>query len=370
MIKAGLKNEDLINELLISGSLAVKPKSSTGVNYFEEVDTTDGVLAAKLTKPHYNKVELLKSIDTTITELLPLQKVVIPPTVPLETYQTASLTITDLTVQITGLNTTITDLNSKLTTLQSTTQSLQSITDSEKLNVASFQNQATQANLKVQSSIVDLQNALQKAASEAVQRISLTAINQSLTSQIASLTKQIDTLNQQLSAQAQAVNAGGVPTGQLSTILFDGGGDPTRTVFPSMIYQDYNGGNASVGTFAAPNNEYKSSFRSNFTIIANTTTDIIVSVTFTGNFNQPPFDFGITLPVTIAAGTQLKFPLNKPNTYLNGFAGGSRGPGLIGLIQKIIYPSKYDFTMTVSISDATTKTINETKDFTFHIYKY
>jgi len=365
MVKAGLQNEEVISELLVSGSLVIKPKSPTGVNYFEAVDTTDGILAAKLTKPHYNKPEVIKSIDTIIKELLPVPEVILPPTVPLETYQTASLTIDSLTATIVGLNAKIDGLNSQIVSLQSTTQSLSATADSEKLNVASFQNQSAQANQKIQSSISDLQNALQKATLEAAQRVSLTAINESLKIQIDSLTKEIDTLNQQLSAQAQAVSAGGTPTGQLATILFDGGGDPSKTVFPSMIYHDFNGGSATVGTFAAPNNTYKSAFRSNFTVIANAVKDIIVNITFSGNINQTPFDFGTTLPVTIKAGAQLKFPLNKPTTYLNGLT-GKTGGGLFSTAT----PSNYDFTMTVTITDVATGLINESKDFTFHIYKY
>lgn len=365
MIKAGLQNEEVISELLISGSLVIKPKSPTGVNYFEAMDTTDGILAAKLTKPHYNKSEVIKSIDTIIVELLPTPIVIPPPTVPLETFQSASLVISGLSVNVVDLNAKIDELNSQIRILQSTTQSLSITTDSEKLNVALYQNQSSQANQKIQSSIVDLQNALQKAASEAMQRVSLASINESLKAQIVSLTKQIDTLNQQLSAQAQAVNAGGTPTGQLATILFDGAGDPSRTIFPSMIYHDFNGGNASIGTFAAPNNDYKSAFRGGFTIIANATKDIIVDIAITGNFNQSPFDFGVALPVTIKAGNQLKFPLNRPTPYLNSQNGGSKS-----WLTLSTTPSAYEFTMTIHIADAATGTINETKDFTFHTYKY
>ena len=72
MAKTGLQNEQLISELLISGSNAITSKNPFGVHTFEQTSDTDGVISAKLTKPKYNQSELVKSIDTVIFELLPV----------------------------------------------------------------------------------------------------------------------------------------------------------------------------------------------------------------------------------------------------------------------------------------------------------
>jgi hypothetical protein len=55
--------------------------------------------------------------------------------------------------------------------------------DSQKILVASFENQLNQSNVKISSTIVDLQTAVQKGTAEAIQRVSLTARNQALKEQ-------------------------------------------------------------------------------------------------------------------------------------------------------------------------------------------
>ena len=64
MINTGLKNENKVSELLISGSLAIKTKNESGVHVFEDKNTEAGIISGKLTKPKYDEDEILKSIDT------------------------------------------------------------------------------------------------------------------------------------------------------------------------------------------------------------------------------------------------------------------------------------------------------------------
>jgi hypothetical protein len=77
----------------------------------------------------------------------------------------------------------VADLQSKVSELQIVTESLRVEIDNSSIVAASATNQGEQSNLKVQSTIQDLSNAIQKATSEAIQRVSLTARTQALEEQ-------------------------------------------------------------------------------------------------------------------------------------------------------------------------------------------
>lgn len=175
MKNTGLKNEEKVSELLISGSLAIKTKNNSGVHIFEQKNSGAGIISAKLTKASYNETEILKSIDTTIIELLPIEPPPLDDTVPRPIYNEATQSIIDLTEEVTRLNELVLDLTAKVSELELITQSLKIELDNSNLNVAQAQNNAAQIGLRVESSVVDLSNAIQKATSEAIQRVSLSA---------------------------------------------------------------------------------------------------------------------------------------------------------------------------------------------------
>ena len=200
LIKTGLRNEDKISELLVSGSLAIKTKNDFGVHVFSGSVATDGIVSGKLTKPKYNEVEVIKSIDTNIVELIPVEAPDLPPTILLTSYNQANQLIADLTLQVERLNNVTLNLASKVKELEITTQSLLVEMDSKDLLLAVSQNQTQQANSKVESSIGSLQNSIQKATAESIQRVSLSARNTSLLQENALLGEQLT------SAQAQIVN--------------------------------------------------------------------------------------------------------------------------------------------------------------------
>jgi hypothetical protein len=361
MIQTGLKNEQLVGKILISGSLTINQNTgSTGFTLIDEADPNSGVISGILTKPAYNNSELIKSIDTNIVELIPIKAPELPDTVLRSIYNPVTQSVIDLTHQIETLNTQILDLQGKVTQLEIVSQSLRVDVDNKTLIVATSQNQASQANSKIQSSIIDLQNAIQKATSEAIQRVSLYARNQSLQ-------QEIDSLRSQLNAKNQAVAAGGVSTGQLSTIVFEKG-DPTKLQGNNkqMIGMDYGGGYgsaASANKFAAPGNDYGKTFQTYFEIVAGPK-DVTIDIKFGGGITNGVWDFGFTIPITLKANETKKFDMSRPTNYFNGLA-GSHGGGLFSHSK----PTEYDFTMTISVS-ATDGSKTENKDFTFHIYKY
>ena len=200
LIKTGLRNESMISELLVSGSLAIKTKNEFGVHVFSGSVADDGIVSGRLTKPKYNEVEVIKSIDTNIVELIPVEAPELPPTILLSSYNQANQLIADLTLQVERLNNVTLNLASKVKELEITTQSLLVEMDSKDLLLAVSQNQTQQANLKIESSIVSLQNSIQKATAESIQRVSLSARNTSLLQENALLGEQLT------SAQAQIVN--------------------------------------------------------------------------------------------------------------------------------------------------------------------
>ena len=353
MAKTGLQNEQLISELLVSGSMAITTKNPFGVHTFEQTNNDEGVISGKLIKPKYNEVELVKSIDTRIFELLPPEPPPFDDRVPRPIYNEATQSVIDLTVQVVTLNRTVLDLRAKVQDVEIVSESLKVQLDLKDLNLAASQNQTGQLTTKISSTITELQNSIQKGTSEAIQRVSLYARNQSLE-------QELSALRTAASAKEQSIAAGAVSTGQLASILFDKG-DPTKETTPKMIGMDYNGAGAPPNGFGPPGNDYSKTFRTYFEVIASSgltgKKEITVDIKFSGAGNQSIWDFGFALPVTIKAGDTKRFDLKVPSAYFKGFKGGRRKRK----------PAEYDFTFSIIISDGT-KT--ENKDFTVHIYKY
>ena len=364
MVQTGLKNEGLITELLTSGSAILQPRNSSGVYMFDAANQQDGVVYGQLTKPKYNNNELIKSVDTVIVELLPIEAPPLDDTVPRPIYNEATQSVIDLTAEVARLNVIVTDLRAKVEEVQIVSESLRVSLDLKDINLASSQNQTAQLTTKVSSTISQLQNSIQKATAESIQRVSLYARNQSLQ-------QELDALRLAASAKEQALAAGAVSTGQLASILFDAG-DPTKSAVKGvMIAMDYGGGygsKASAGKFAAPGNEYASGFRNYFDVIASSgltgTNNIKVDIKFTGGgITQSIFDFGVSLPVTLNKGETKRFDMSKPAAYLNGLA-GQHGGGLFSHSK----PTEYNFTMSIIVTDSNGK--SENKDFTIKLYNH
>lgn len=179
---SGLKNETLVSQLSISGS-NVLFKPSDNIYVFEENSTVDGVIYGKVASSKYNENELKRSVDTRIFELIPIEPPPPNDDVPRPVYNEVTQSVIDLTAEVVRLNTVVEDLRAKVNELQIVSESLRVDVDAQKILVSSFENQLNQSNLKIGSITVDLQNAIQKGTAEAIQRVSLTARNQSLKEQ-------------------------------------------------------------------------------------------------------------------------------------------------------------------------------------------
>lgn len=201
MPNTGLKNEQKVGQILVSGSLAITTKNSFGVHVFSGSVIDDGIVSGKLSRPKYIESELLKSIDTTIVELIPVEAPFLPEMVLKTIYDAALIEIANRDIIITQLNSDILDLRAKVTELEIVTQSLLVQLDNKDLIVAVSENQTQQANSKVVSSIIELQNSIQKATAESIQRVSLFARNQTLE-------KQVEQLREELFGKAAKIQEG------------------------------------------------------------------------------------------------------------------------------------------------------------------
>ena len=345
MVKTGLQNEENISNILTSGSLAIKPKSAAGINTFQTDVATDGIIFGTLTSPKYNNQQLVKSIDTKIFELIPIEPPPLDDTVPRRVYNPVTQSVIDLTAEVENLNVVIGSLNSKISELQIVSESLRVEVDSQKLLVASYQNQLNQSITKVQSGILDLQNAIQKGTAEAIQRVSLTARNEALK-------EANDEYKEQLSAKNQALAAGAVSTGQLAAILWEKG-DPSKGEGKGYAYDMDLGGGGSVVNGPAG---YAKGWSSKWVeVSAALGFDITVTVKQTFFLNIPnTFD--------LKAGETKRLTFDKPNQ--SKVPSGTRGFFGIGKSQR-----DYEEDISIKVTDKKSGK-DEEKTFKGKVHSY
>jgi len=206
MRNAGLKNEEYIGKLFMSGSNAVKRKNDAGVTVFERSNLEDGVIPGKLLRPKYNLQELGKAIDTRIYELIPEEAPTGPATVLRSVYQSALDEIGLLNSDKQILEAEINSLRSNISSLNATIQNLQTQIDGESLKASVAENQSEVSAESLADTSIDLQNAIQNATQEAIQRVSLTARNEALKEQINALLKNVSSLEEQVNNEVTKRN--------------------------------------------------------------------------------------------------------------------------------------------------------------------
>lgn len=198
MKKTGLQNEQIISELLVSGSQAIDTKNDYGVYLFEERNTEDGIVSERLVKPKYDNQELQRVVDTNIVELLPGQVEQFDETVPKYLYDAKQVEVDILVLENEDLSSKITALEGTIVGLETDLQNIRIDLDNKDLLLAQAQNQSQQSNTKVVSSISELQNSIQRATAESVERTSLLAKNEALQSKIVTYEKQLETATKEI----------------------------------------------------------------------------------------------------------------------------------------------------------------------------
>jgi hypothetical protein len=344
------------------------------------IDGQSTSLDTKLFVDTYNINELEKSVDVEVRELItPLT----PPNldlIPKPIYDDALIQIEDLTIIVASQQAEIDNLNATISQLEGEIAVLQFDIDETKLQNAFLENQFQQSGLTILEIRQQIQDSFSKAINENIERSALEGENEGLIAQKNALIKQIDTLNNllnqqntqiqrletQLSAKEQAITAGGIATGQLSTLVFDAG-DPTKAPIEGFNQaQDYGGGYGSQAkdrSFAPPGNALKPLYRGWFDVVAGPK-DIIVDVAFKDGVTKSIWDFGVTLPATIKANETLRFKMDSPSSYL-GTIRGQHGGGLFSRSKA----TDYNYTFTIIVKDKdNSKT--ETKDFRGKLYHH
>jgi prefoldin subunit 5 len=220
MEKRGLQNEKFLRKLKKEGSNALKQRNDVGINVADSKDTDAGLVSGKLIRPRYNESELLKSVDTTIVELIPRDKPELPDTVLRVIYNEVVQNVNDLTNQVEDLESQVGSLSSQVESLNATTESLRRELDAVELAKVSSDEQLVVSQESFSTAQSDLQIAIQNSTQEAIQRVSLTARNQSLL-------QEVDLLREQLFGRTAQIAAGADSLSETVTInnLNKGGGD-------------------------------------------------------------------------------------------------------------------------------------------------
>ena len=262
--ESGLRDEKKVGRILVSGSAVLPEKNSAGIQIVRKLKATKqppmvkgypdlsdvptdsygnlseagiltndkidgGIISGKLIRPNYDRDELEKSIDTNIFELIPNTPVQLPDTVLRSSYETVVNNNNRLTNDVESLNSTILDLTSKVSDLEIVSESLRVTADNEILKASTFEIQNTITNLQVGETTIDLSNAIQNSINEAIQRVSLTARNESLLQENTSLREQLFGLASQTAEGAITgtsngftvkVNNGDGDAGQLTADLY------------------------------------------------------------------------------------------------------------------------------------------------------
>lgn len=348
--------------------------------YIDTTNSTEETITTKLYLDQYNTNELSKSVNLQVTELIkPLPEIRLD-LIPKPIYDAELSHSADLQIEVNMLTADVDSLKARVQALLADSSSLYLDNDNLRVQNASINNKLG----SIQKTTLDLKSnlttSLTKAINEATERTSLEAENTGLVAQKTALIKQIDTLNnllaqanaslavaaQQLSAKAQAVAAGGLATGELSTIVFDIGDITKKKVDGKDIANDYNGGFAPANKFGSAGDPWKNNFSAYFDVVAGPK-DILVSVNPISGYTQLPWDFGFTLPVTLKANETKRFVMNDK-------ANAAWVSGNPGEYRKHWYsskgPSVTDWKFAIKVTDVDPNGKTENKDFSMRTHKY
>ena len=333
--------------------------------YINLSDDTNVSVSTKLYVDKYNKGELAKSVDLRVTELIkPLPDVNLN-LVPKPIYDAEVQLNEELQAEIEILNITIDDLSTQLAVKTADSSSLVLENDALKLKEAKSDNNIQ----SIQTTVVDLRSnlttSLTKAINEATEKVALEAENNGLSAQKNALIKQIDTLNnllaqanatlqiaqQQLSAKSQAVAAGGVSTGELSTIVFEKG-DPSKN--GSLGYAlDLN--LIAKGAKVEGPPKYAAAWSSNYVDIVAGPKDILVTISQTF--------FTIESPFNLKANATKRITFDKP--IQSKVPSGTRGWTGLGKSQR-----DYEEVLKIIVKDIDPNGKTEDKNWKIKVHSY
>jgi hypothetical protein len=179
--------------------------------------------STKLYSDEFNALQLEKSVDVKVTELIKPLPTPNLDLVPRQVYQAEVDLNVELNKEITDLNAEMEDLRAKLNQKTSDSGSLYISNDFLKLTNANLENSLESNNNIVSELRTNLSTALQKAISENAERTGLEAENAGLNAQKTALLKQIDTLNNLVLAAQTSVAKTQEAVGNFNQVKSEGG---------------------------------------------------------------------------------------------------------------------------------------------------
>ena len=333
--------------------------------YIDTTNSTEETITTKLYLDQYNNNELSKSVSLQVTELIkPLPEVRLD-LIPKPIYDAELSRSADLQIQVNILTADVDSLKTRVQALMADSSSLYLDNDNLRVQNAALNNKLG----SIQQTTLDLKSnlttSLTKAINEATERTSLEAENTGLVAQKTALIKQIDTLNnllaqanaslqvaaQQLSAKAQAVGAGGVSTGELSTIVFEKG-DPSKN--GSLGYAlDLN--LVAKGAKVEGPPQYAAAWSSNYVDIVAGPKDIIVTISQTF--------FTIESSFNLKANETKRITFDKP--IQSRVPSGTRGWTRLGKSQR-----DYEEVLKITVKDIDPAGKTEDKNWKIKVHSY
>lgn len=214
-----LDKEIRISELSTSGSKAIKSIDDYGRhNYYAEQmakknGSMDGEMSGRLRRTKYDEEQLLLAVDTVVDELIGNKPKDLPAVVLKSVYDDLKAELDKCLKEKEKLLKTIANLRAKISELESTIEGLKAELDASLLRVTVAENTAEALGDKFAGAVTDLQQAIQKSVSEAIERVSLEAQVEGLVAQKEALIKQLTTLEEQLQGKTAEVGAGAESSG-------------------------------------------------------------------------------------------------------------------------------------------------------------
>ena len=189
-----IRKETIESILMVSGSSAIA-KNEYGVTVVETLNPASSLIFKNLSKPKYDKEELIKAIDIDVVELMPNIPKINLNLIPKPLYDEQVLLVEDLRKQVQRLTLTIDELNSQIITLQSQVQSeINNRLSIEQINDV-LVNQLDTLTNTISDFSGQISTSLQKSVDESILRASLQAQNAGFKAQIEALIQQINSLN-------------------------------------------------------------------------------------------------------------------------------------------------------------------------------
>jgi hypothetical protein len=322
-------------------------------------NATTESFSTKLYSDEFNLLELEKSVDVKVTELIkPLPRPNLD-LVPRAIYQAEVDLNVELNKEITNLNSEVEDLRDKLNQKTADSGSLYVLNDFFKITNANLENTLESNNNIVSELRTNLSTALQKAISENAERTGLEAENAGLVAQKTALLKQIDTLNNLVLAAQQSVAQTREATANLNQIKSEAGAKLLGNLAVVAPQNSIPGkfGLVEITRVKGSGNNYTTRIDGGTgeLKISAGAKDVTIQITDDGNFEGPNLYQWSENPVVLKANQvktiNLRNPAVRSGRGNGGYIGGIGGAGTA--------VQKYDFKirMKATASDGTTQEV-------------